>query len=212
MNRHIFVALGLLITAACGSSTQGKGGGSSASSVSVEDYCSNLCGRQSACDESRDVDTCTNGCMNVNAAIMPKLRGDMVSSALSCIETKDCATVLKGTADDACLSEAAASVAPTEAGQTFCSDWASSAKKCGASFNKAACLEGSKLYTDTALTQGSKCTTKACPDVVDCIRTTLGTVGFSSTNNNNPAPNPEPDPRPGPADGDDGDGPAPPGG
>lgn len=143
-------------------------------SAPAPDFCKTYCAKVHGCDESVDADTCENECENVNAATLPKYRTDVIASITSCVDAKDCRTVLAQKAVAACVDEAAASVAPSEATTKTCAALASSSTKCKATFDRAACLEQGKLFDDEALADAEGCAQKACTDVDACLEAAVG--------------------------------------
>jgi len=66
-------------------------------------------------DKALDHQTCKNACTNSYAAVFPKLREDVVELIVGCFDAKDCKTVLGGDVVGSCVSDAVASVAPSDA-------------------------------------------------------------------------------------------------
>jgi hypothetical protein len=171
----VAVVLGAIGLTGCSSSTSDPSGssGSSGSPETVGSACSSLCARDFACDSSVDKSVCNDKCMNTNASVLPKLRGDLVSAAINCFELRDCASVIDGSAWKACTQTAEASLAPSSAAQAFCASLVSTARKCDDTADEAKCLESSKIYNDAALTDASSCLANACSAVNDCITAAL---------------------------------------
>src|SRR5579883_2366039 len=120
MNRQMkvgMVAVAMFTAmAACtntGGGASGGGGGGGGGGSDPQSFCSSLCGRIHTCDNTSDQQTCTDSCVNADAAILPKIRSDVVSATESCFQSKDCATVLNSNVVSACIQEAAASIAPS---------------------------------------------------------------------------------------------------
>jgi len=158
---------------ACATGAQ-EGDTSSSSDPLV--FCNGYCKKLVGCDNARDEQTCQNTCKNQNAAIFPKLRVDVLSKVSSCIDQRDCKTVLSSDVIAKCSDEAVASVAPTETAKKFCDQLAATQTKCGGSAEKTQCLNRAKLYNDKALTDASMCTTKACADITKCVDAALGSL------------------------------------
>lgn len=191
MNRFsLALGLALAMTACAGSQNNGlvdsDGGARPATSTSgnyptADAFCGKYCGRVQTCDNATDEQTCTNACVNANAAVFPKLRPDVVDAIASCFDEKDCKTVLGGGAIATCASEAVASVAPSSVATEYCDELDAAAKKCGKSRDKASCLNTAKLYNDTALTGARACAQKACADIDTCVSAALGGFGKTTT-------------------------------
>jgi hypothetical protein len=152
---------------------------------SAESFCSAMCTRVKSCDKTLDQQTCENTCTNQNAAVFPRLRGDVVDLIVGCFDAKDCKTVLGGSVVGECTSDALASVAPSAAATTFCDDLANKKKSCNASTTalttKADCLNSSKLYDDDAIAQAQNCTDRACTEIDTCVAAVFGGLGGTST-------------------------------
>lgn len=168
---------GLMLAVGCsGSGSNGVSSSGEPTLPTGGSFCQKYCARLYTCDRTNDEQTCTDLCLNNNAALMPKLRGEVVSLVSSCLEKKDCKTVLSGNAISACSAEATASVAPSAAATDFCAAHEVSAEKCKLQFSKADCLTRSKLYSDSALNSAKKCTEKACTAIPECIEAALGSI------------------------------------
>src|SRR5260370_32990217 len=100
----------------------GGTGGTSGGTVDASHYCNTYCERLNACDNSKDQQTCTNGCVNKLAAFVPKLRDDTITSIETCVNEKDCVTILGGNESvlKTCTEEAAAKIAPSDVASEFC--------------------------------------------------------------------------------------------
>lgn len=136
-------------------------------------FCASYCAKLHECDNQKDEQTCADACANDGAAILPKLRSDVVADLVSCVDGKDCSTVLSNDVLSACVGEAAAEVAPTSAAIAFCDAWSKSATKCGSTIDRAKCLDAVKLFSDAALANAKTCTSKTCADVAPCIEAAL---------------------------------------
>jgi hypothetical protein len=178
-----FLALpALVLAAACATSASDAPG--VVDTMSVPDsaaFCSGYCKKLVGCDNTKDQQTCENSCKNTNAAVFPKLRSDVLGKVSSCINAKDCKTVLGSDVVGACSAEAVASVAPSETGKRFCDDLGGTDTKCGKTLDKAKCLDRAKLYNDKALTDADLCTKKACSDVDACVDASLGSISTSTS-------------------------------
>jgi hypothetical protein len=164
-----------------GSITNSAGGGNTS-------ICNAYCTKLNVCDNTYDVDTCTNRCLNANAATLPKLREEIVSSISTCLQEKDCNTVLNKDPLRTCAAEAVASSAPSSAATALCDALAKAATKCGDTLNKAACLSGAKLFNDGAIADAQKCTDKACTDIDDCVDAALGSISSGSPSSSSSSP------------------------
>ncbi len=195
---HAIVASVLSLAALhCTASTTGTGGGSSGSSgdtttaASALEFCNSVCTRVNTCDQSEDVDTCSNQCSNAFASIYPKLRGDFVANVQKCWDRKDCKHVLGSTTVfSSCVAEAVESIAPSAAGTSLCDDIDTSLKKCSSSLDRANCLSIVKRYNDTAIGSAGKCVDKGCSDVMPCVRSALDLSVIDDA----PSPSPTPSP------------------
>ncbi len=170
---------------ACSSGTSGGGGNPNGfagnSSAQSGSYCATVCGKFHQCDGSEDLQTCTASCENDFAATGPKLRAEYVSKLQNCVTAKDCATVLSGGATSQCAEEAAAALAPTQEGTSFCNQIETAAGKCGGGSDKAQCLQAAKQFSDGALKAAEACLQKACADIESCIDAQLGMQSSSSS-------------------------------
>ena len=146
-------------------------------------FCSAMCGRVQACDKSLDTQTCENECTNGNAAVFPRLRSDVVDLIVECFDGKDCKTVLGGGFVAACTADAIATVAPSPAASSFCEALSSAKKTCSGatSQTKADCLNGAKLYGDSAIAQAQNCVKRGCSEIDTCVSAVFGSLGGSST-------------------------------
>jgi hypothetical protein len=204
MHKALFVsvAVALLSTAACASSehqtitadkkdggggTQGDDTSSTLPAHDAASFCKALCDREQECDKSLDHQTCTNTCTNANAAVFPKLRGDVVDLIVQCFSGKDCKQVLGGQVVATCASEAIATVAPSEAAVAYCDAFAKAKQACGTTAQKAQCLSTAKLYSDETIAQAQNCTKRPCTEIDTCVAATFGSFGGGVT----PAPKPE---------------------
>ena len=160
-------------TNSTGGSGSGNGGGGGNGNIDPQGFCSGLCGRVHSCDNTQDEQTCADSCTNTNAAILPKLRGDVVSATETCIENKDCATVLGSNFVSVCVSQAAASIAPSQQAMSFCQSLSAADTKCGATLDMASCLDTVKIYSDSTISEGGACTQKACTDIDACLSATF---------------------------------------
>jgi hypothetical protein len=193
-----FTAVLSLAAVHCSSSnsgTSGSGGTGSASlATSPADFCHAACTRVNACDSTSDVDTCAGKCSNDLASVFPKLRDDFVSNVEHCWQQKDCRNVLdSSSAFSSCVDEAEESIAPTQAGTSFCDGLDKSWKKCSLSLDRSKCLGLVKEYNDTALGAATNCLDKSCSDVDDCVSAALdlatgGSPAPSASSSGGPAP------------------------
>jgi hypothetical protein len=171
------VCLGVSASACTAATGSGSSGGSSSGGGQAQDFCSSLCGRVNDCDQTQDKDTCVNNCQNQTATTVSKLRSDVVTAVESCVQSKDCATVLSSSFFDTCLSEAVASIAPSSEATQFCNDWAAAETKCGSTLDQTACLDTVKAYSDDTVGMADACVSKACSDVEACIEAAFGWSG-----------------------------------
>ena len=175
----------LSATACSGNFGPGSGGsgsgatGTNGAQVNAESMCEAACKRINECDSAKDVQTCKSSCENVNASILPKMRTETIDGMMQCFEEKDCKTVLTSSFVNTCINETAASLAPSPKAEEFCDAWAATAKKCGRTLNKAACLNLSKVYTDQTIDVAKACTAKACTDLERCISGAFGSTSSS---------------------------------
>ncbi len=195
--RKIFAIVAATLAAACATTTKtevvpppdpnGQQTSDTAPQItSAQDFCSALCDREQKCDNSLDTQTCSNSCVNADAAVFPRLRSDVVSMIVDCFSGEDCKTVLAGAAVQSCASEAVARVAPSDAAVHFCDDLSAAKNKCGTSFTKASCLDQAKLYNDDAIGQSANCTKRGCTEIDACISAVFG---FQTTGSSvNPPP------------------------
>ena len=173
--------VGVLIVVGCATA----GSDDTGSTSSASSFCTGYCSRVHTCDQTKDLQTCTNSCQNSNAATLPKLREDVVGLIGKCFDGKDCKTVLGGTVLATCSEEATASVAPSATATTFCDAYATASTKCERTIDKAACLTRTKLYSDATLSDAQQCASKACTAIDDCVNAALGgltTDGGGSSN------------------------------
>ncbi len=163
-----------LSTAACSASTSSTGSASSA--ASADDFCSELCTRKASCDSSVDHDSCMSECDDAAGTTIARLRSDLVDAMSSCMEEADCKTVLSSGGLDDCIGEAAASAAPDQAAKDACHALGDTFDRCDASgFDAAGCFEHMKIYNDGVLKAVTKCASKSCGAVADCVNAALGT-------------------------------------
>lgn len=146
-------------------------------------FCASMCARVQSCDSTLDTQTCQNECTNGNAAVFPRLRTDVVELIVACFDGKDCKTVLGGGFVGACTADAIASVAPSAAASTFCEALSTAKTSCGGATTqtKAECLNGAKLYDDSAIAQAQNCVKRGCSEIDACVGAVFGSLGGSST-------------------------------
>jgi hypothetical protein len=137
-------------------------------------FCGAYCARSQACDDTTNLPTCVNACINDNAAILPKLRADVASSMESCLGAEDCGSILGGDSMSACLDEATAATGPDPLASRFCDDLASVTTACGNQLDVASCLNAAKIFSDSTLAGAESCTTQACPQIADCVAVSFG--------------------------------------
>lgn len=180
---RLFLAAPALIVAAaaCATSAVDIPGTDTTTVPDAAAFCGGYCKKLVGCDNTKDQQTCENNCKNTNAAVFPKLRSDVLGKVSSCINGKDCKTVLGSDVVSACSAEAVASVAPSETGKRFCDDLQTTDTKCGKTLDKARCLDRAKLYNDKALTDADLCTKKACSDIDACVDASLGSITTSTS-------------------------------
>src|SRR5262249_57138437 len=135
-------------------------GGSSGGTLDAMHYCATYCGRLNGCDNTKDQQTCTSACVNSLAAFVPKLRDETIASIETCVNAKDCVTILGGNESvlKTCIEEAAAKIAPSDVASDFCKQLGMTSIKCNMSSNLAECLNSTKIYNDAVLTQAIACT------------------------------------------------------
>jgi len=177
-------------TAGAGGDKTGGGGESSANNAtgSVKDYCADSCTKAHGCDKTVDVQTCSNTCKNDFAAVGPKLRDDFLGSITSCYSDQDCVAVLDDKALGKCTDEAVAELAPSKEGTSFCTDYQNAVDKCDANFDKAECYDKAKTFNDDALKEAEACLSKACSDIDDCVKATLGSISGIGSTTTDPGP------------------------
>lgn len=172
----------LAFTAGCGGGgPDGSAAGPSsdtnttmAAAADAQSFCETYCGRFSACDSRQDADTCATRCANEVERSVERLRADVVASAQECFAASDCREVLSGNRLGECLDEAAVSMAPSEKVNDFCDALDDAATKCDARVTRSKCLAGFKLYSDETLDSATKCTTKSCSQMADCLEAVVG--------------------------------------
>jgi hypothetical protein len=178
--------LGLAISIVLACSGSKKGG----SAGTVSGYCESYCEQSHDCDQSINEQTCTNSCNNDFAALGPKLRTDFLKSISECVAQQDCATILAGDALSDCSEEAAATLSPSSSGTAFCSAYEKAVEKCDdRDFDKAACFEQSKAFSDSAIAAAQKCLDDSCDDIDDCVGSSLGEVTDGPRDGNPPVGN-----------------------
>jgi hypothetical protein len=178
---NVALAGALASVLACTVRTQSGPATGSAGSTSVEDFCAVQCDRLNGCDASKDVSTCVNSCKNANAGSLPKYRNDVVSMVEGCVGKKDCRTVLSSSFVTTCVSEAVASISPSEAAASFCSELEAAQTKCGRTVEHAACLDVVAPFGDATIAEAAACASKACSAITDCLTAALGGSSGSSS-------------------------------
>jgi hypothetical protein len=166
----VLTVLALLPLWACGSPP----GSDSSQGASPGDLCSSVGTKMKQCDSTVDEPTAVASCTNQLAAVLPKLRSDVVSSVESCVQTSDCAHLSTFVND--CLDTARSSIAPSGAAKTLCSDVAKAEMTCNstATVDESKCLDGAKIFTDSALSGADACASHACADIASCLSSMLG--------------------------------------
>ncbi|HVH46240.1 MAG TPA: hypothetical protein VM925_28055 [Labilithrix sp.] len=171
-----FVFATASIVTGCSSSSAEKGatGSSSAAAAASGDaFCETYCQKINSCDSSSDVQTCTATCSDTLDSTIDKLRSDVLAGVQACWDKSDCRQVLGGERLIDCVDETAVSTTPSAAAKSFCDALAAGLDKCDAGIDRADCLETSKVYSDEALEQAAKCTSKSCSTIMDCVNATL---------------------------------------
>jgi hypothetical protein len=171
----VFLVTSILsgLAGGCTNAPAQPGSPGTAAELSAADWCQSVCARVLSCDSSTDKSVCVDKCTNKNSAIVPRLRADVVNSALGCFDAKDCASVLDGSAWPACMATATADMAPSQAAQQLCSDWGNAAPACNTTVDQGKCLNLAKVYNDAALADADTCTKNACSSMVDCLNAAL---------------------------------------
>jgi hypothetical protein len=162
------------LTACSSSSTGGAQAASAAVSADPTSFCSTYCKRNSACDSSVDVQTCSKTCQNEIGPTVARLRSDVIQGVQSCYDAADCKSVLSDHGVKDCIEESAVSMTPTGAARTFCDDFVAAAKHCDTDINHAECLTGMRLYSDETLTAADACTQKSCSAIAPCLKAEFG--------------------------------------
>ena len=140
----------------------------------MDSWCSALCDSRYKCDKTYDAVTCVNQCTNNNAAILPKVRSDVVNIDVKCFATLDCATVLAGDSVSECDAKSSSSVAPSPEGQEYCATYISKAAECGGQASEGNCLSYVKIFADGAIREAGRCLNKSCSDADGCLDAALG--------------------------------------
>lgn len=135
--------------------------------------CTEACARISECDKDRDEQICLESCANANAALAPKLRGDVRVKIVECLAQADCKTVLEPTLFSDCARGAAAAVAASAKTGSYCDAFSGKADACLDLLNKTSCLERAKVYNDEFIQRADACLSKSCNDYDVCVGVTL---------------------------------------
>lgn len=142
----------------------------------VSQLCSAMCERVSTCDQMKDRQTCTQSCINVNASLVGKLRGDVLRAVLGWVTATDCRSVLMPDFFKAALRTGAMLAQPSAASMEFCDAYFKRADECLGTTNKMECLERSKVYSDEAIAAAQACLPKTCPNIGPCVVASLHAV------------------------------------
>lgn len=137
--------------------------------------CETICDRDYECDSRRDRQVCSNLCGPVRVEL-ERLRGDLLSSVLSCYEGLDCDGVADPDSLSDCILERQALLSPSSTAIRFCDAALTATTNCdgSASFTRASCLNSMKGYSDEVLEKLIACTTKSCNVGPACLTSTLG--------------------------------------
>jgi hypothetical protein len=165
----VLAVLALLPLWACSSAS-----GADSQGASPGDLCSSVGTKMKQCDSTVDEPTAVASCNNQLAAVVPKLRSDVVSSLESCVQSSDCAHLSTFVKD--CLDTARSSIAPSARATTLCSDIAKAEMTCNstATTDESQCLDAAKIFTDSALSAADGCASHACADIASCLTSMLG--------------------------------------
>lgn len=174
MATGLMLGVGLLLAACSGDDEDSAASPTSGSASNVENWCQALCGSRKKCDSSYDDTTCLAQCRNTNAAVLPKIRNDVVQSDIQCFGTIDCVTVLAGNSTSECFKASVAAIGPSQVAKDFCTAFVNWADECGGDVEAGACLEAYKAYSDETLQEASVCYDKSCSDAGKCIDAATG--------------------------------------
>jgi len=173
MQSGIMLAVGLcLLCVGCGGGSSGDGGANQGGTtgLTVAQYCEQGCVKVHTCDSTQDTALCEARC---NSGVSTNVRGDFLSKVAQCLDSKDCASILAGTAGEGCSDQALASLSVTAAGQSMCDALSSAVTSCGGNLDVAKCLNGTKVFSDAALERAKSCAQKPCGDIEPCVETYL---------------------------------------
>jgi hypothetical protein len=171
MSRHLSIAM----LAMCTFAPIAAGCGDDDGPPQHEASCDRACARAHECSSSVDEADCAMDCKDDTAEIGPNLRGDFLAALDSCTADLTCIEFAGAAVFQTCQREATARVAPSDAAVDLCDAVVDTIKECtGLTVGTAGCLDGVKVFHDTALTRAQTCEAKSCDQRVACLRDQLG--------------------------------------
>jgi hypothetical protein len=157
-----------------GSSSSSSGSDAGGSSPATT-FCARACAANQRCDSSVALLSCEGTCANTYGSQLPHLRADFVSAWSTCIDGASCTSWQLGTVFSACHDQVAATISPSPAAQTYCSEAAAKDTACVGVGSEAACLDSAKTFDDPSLAAGTNCLSEDCTQYVACTKAAFGT-------------------------------------
>lgn len=152
----------------------GKGTGTTASPVvQMDPFCKGYCSVRRDCDARIDLAACVEQCNQDNAAVVGRVRADVIALVQACFQQSDCGQVRSGTRLDECM-DTAARVAPSAAAQAFCSDAMRAYSRCGGAVDHGKCLHSVGIYADGTIGAAASCLSASCSQISPCVEAALG--------------------------------------
>ena len=150
-------------------------GGSTSGSTTGSTFCADACTANQRCDASVVLMYCASSCASSLGAELQHLRPDFVAAWTTCLNGATCTSWQVGTALQSCHDQAAATITPSAAAETYCTEAATKDTTCAGGGSQAICLDTARTYDDASLTAGTSCLAEDCTQYVACTKAAFGT-------------------------------------
>ena len=157
------------------SDSTGTSGGSTSGSTTGSTFCADACTANQRCDATVVLMYCASSCASALGAQLQHLRGDFVSAWTACLNTAPCTSWQLGTALQTCHDQAAMTITPSAAAQTYCTEAATKDAACAGGGSQAVCLDTARTFDDASLATATGCLSEDCTHYVACTQAAFGT-------------------------------------